>query len=92
MRSELLRGLQWLRSRDAGLLALRRAGRSAIIMPALLALSVKVIGNPVMATFAAFGSLADPELLSLSGLQGFCGYDFGSQIGSPNHGAALSSA
>jgi uncharacterized membrane protein YccC len=58
MRSELLRGLQWLRSRDAGLLALRRAGRSAIIMPALLALSVKVIGNPVMATFAAFGSLA----------------------------------
>ncbi|HEY4701703.1 MAG TPA: hypothetical protein VIH64_07430, partial [Streptosporangiaceae bacterium] len=58
MRSELLRGLQWLRSRDAGLLALRRAGRSAIVMPALLALSVKVIGNPVMATFAAFGSLA----------------------------------
>src|ERR1700761_3097815 len=58
MRSELLRGLQWLRSRDAGLLALRRAGRSAIFMPALLALSVKVIGNPVMATFAAFGSLA----------------------------------
>jgi uncharacterized membrane protein YccC len=58
MRSELARGLQWLRSRDVGLLALRRAGRSAIIMPALLALSVKVIGNPVMATFAAFGSLA----------------------------------
>jgi uncharacterized membrane protein YccC len=53
-----VRGLRWLRSRDAGLLALRRAGRAAIVMPGLLALSVKVIGNPVMATFAAFGSLS----------------------------------
>jgi uncharacterized membrane protein YccC len=51
-------GLRWLRSKDAGLLALRRSGRAAIVMPALLALSFKVIGNPVMATFAAFGSLA----------------------------------
>ena len=32
-------GLQWLRSRDAGLAALRRAGRAAIVMPAMLALS-----------------------------------------------------
>jgi uncharacterized membrane protein YccC len=51
-------GVRWLRSKDAGLLALRRSGRAAIIMPALLALSIKVIGNPVMATFAAFGSLS----------------------------------
>jgi uncharacterized membrane protein YccC len=51
-------GLQWLRSRDAGLLALRRAGRAAIFMPGLLAICVKVIGNPGMATFAAFGSLS----------------------------------
>jgi uncharacterized membrane protein YccC len=50
--------LGWLRTRDAGLLALRRSGRAAIVMPALLALSIKVIGNPVMATFAAFGSLS----------------------------------
>src|SRR6201994_994359 len=57
-RSDLRAGLQGLRSRDAGLLALRRSGRAAIFMPALLALSVKVIGNPVMATFAAFGSLS----------------------------------
>jgi uncharacterized membrane protein YccC len=57
-RLDLKAGLRWLRSRDAGLLALRRAGRAAIFMPALLALSVKVIGNPVMATFAAFGSLS----------------------------------
>ena len=33
----------------------------------------------------------DPELLSLSGLHGFCGYEFGSQIGSPNQGARLNS-
>jgi hypothetical protein len=51
-------GLQWLRSRDAGLAALRRAGRAAIVMPAMLALSENVIGNATMATFAAFGSLA----------------------------------
>src|SRR5215472_1711965 len=40
---------------------------------------------------AAFGVFA-PTLLSLSGLHGFCGYDLGSQIPRPNHGAALSSA
>ena len=51
-------GLQWLRSRDAGLAALRRAGRAAIVMPAMLALSEKVIGDATVATFAAFGSLA----------------------------------
>ena len=51
-------GLQWLRSRDAGLAALRRAGRAAIVMPAMLALSEKVIDNATVATFAAFGSLA----------------------------------
>ena len=38
-------GLQWLRSRDAGLAALRRAGRAAIVMPAMLALSEKVIDD-----------------------------------------------
>jgi len=51
-------GLQWLRSRDAGLAALRRAGRAAIVMPAMLALSEKVIDDATAATFAAFGSLA----------------------------------
>ena len=51
-------GPQWLRSRDAGLSALRRAGRAAIVMPAMFALTEKVIGNATMATFAAFGSLA----------------------------------
>ena len=51
-------GLKWLRSRDAGLAALRRAGRAAIVVPAMLALSEKVIGDATVATFAAFGSLA----------------------------------
>src|SRR6201999_2442107 len=54
----LLRGIQYIRSKDNGLLALRRAGRAAIFMPGLLAICVKVIGNPGMATFAAFGSLS----------------------------------
>src|SRR2546430_10823705 len=34
----------------------------------------------------------EPVLVSLSGVQGFCGYDLGSQSGRPNHGAGLSSA
>ena len=54
-------------SRDGGLLALRRAGRTAIVMPALFALSVKVIGNPQVAAFAAFGSFASLGLASFSG-------------------------
>jgi uncharacterized membrane protein YccC len=55
---ELRQGIQYVRSKDNGLLALRRAGRAAIFMPALLALTIKAIGNPAMATFAAFGSLS----------------------------------
>ena len=50
--------LEWLRSHDAGLGALRRAGRTAIVMPGLFALGTKVIGSPQVATFAAFGAFA----------------------------------
>jgi uncharacterized membrane protein YccC len=50
--------LQWLRTRDAGLSALRRTIRAAIIMPSLFAVGVEVIGNPTMAVFATFGSFA----------------------------------
>jgi uncharacterized membrane protein YccC len=50
--------LRWLRTRDAGLSALRRAGRTAIVMPALFALGARVLDNPTLATFAAFGSFA----------------------------------
>ncbi len=53
-----MRLIQWLRSRDPGLAALRRAGRTAFVMPALFAVGAKAIGNPELATFAAFGSFA----------------------------------
>jgi len=33
-----------------------------------------------------------PVLLSLRGVHAFCGLEFGSQMGRPNHGAGLSSA
>ena len=48
----------WLRGHDPGLVALRRAGRTAVVMPALFALGDKVVGNAAVATFAAFGSFA----------------------------------
>ena len=48
----------WLRERDRGFSALRRAGRAALVMPAMFALGDVVIGNPAVATFAAFGSFA----------------------------------
>jgi uncharacterized membrane protein YccC len=51
-------GWEWLRRHDHGFTALRKASRAALIMPALFALCGPVLGNPVMATFAAFGSFA----------------------------------
>src|SRR5579862_1169012 len=56
-----------IESHDGGLLALRRAARTAIVMPGLFALSVKVIGNPQIAAFAAFGSFASLLLAPFSG-------------------------
>ncbi len=50
--------LTWLRARDAGLAALRRAARTAIVMPLLFAFGTQVLDNPNLATFAAFGSFA----------------------------------
>jgi hypothetical protein len=58
-RPRLLRHpLAWLRTRDRDLAVLRRAGRAAIVMPAMFALGDKVLANPAIATFAAFGSFA----------------------------------
>ncbi|MFG2946411.1 FUSC family protein [Streptomyces adustus] len=45
---------RWVRAHDPGLSTLRRALRAAVITPSLFALSYLVIGNPVMAIFAAF--------------------------------------
>ena len=57
----------WLGRHDPGYAALRRAGRAAIVMPAMFALGDKVIGNPTVATFAAFGSFAMLLLVDFSG-------------------------
>jgi uncharacterized membrane protein YccC len=57
----------WLRRHDPGYGALRRAGRTAIIMPAMLALGVKVIDNPLVGLFAAFGSFAMLLLVDFTG-------------------------
>jgi uncharacterized membrane protein YccC len=59
--------LRWLGLRDHGLAALRRAGRTAIVMPAMMAVGEKVIGNAEVATFAAFGSFAMLLLVDFSG-------------------------
>jgi hypothetical protein len=58
---------EWVRAHDRGYAALRRAGRTAIVMPAMFAIGDKVIGNPVVATFAAFGSFALLLLVDFTG-------------------------
>jgi uncharacterized membrane protein YccC len=65
--SRMLIPLDWLRARDRDLAALRRAGRAALVMPAMFALGDKVIGNPALATFAAFGSFALLLLVDFGG-------------------------
>ena len=62
-----LHPLRWLGQRDRGFVALRRAARAAIIMPAMFALGDEVIGNPQVATFAAFGSFAMLLLVDFGG-------------------------
>ena len=59
--------LDWLRRRDPGFIALRRAARAAVVMPAVFALADIVIGNPVLATFAAFGSFATLLFVDFTG-------------------------
>ncbi|HUA73463.1 MAG TPA: FUSC family protein [Solirubrobacteraceae bacterium] len=59
--------LRWLGGRDRDLAALRRSARAAIVMPAMFALGDKVIQNPAIATFAAFGSFAMLLLVDFPG-------------------------
>src|SRR5229473_2885642 len=59
--------LRWLSQRDRGFAALRRATRTAIIMPAMFAVGDKVIGNAALATFAAFGAFAMLLLVDFGG-------------------------
>jgi len=67
MRLAHLHPLRWLGQRDRGFAALRRATRTAIIMPAMFALGDKVLGNPQVALFAAFGSFAMLLLVDFGG-------------------------
>jgi uncharacterized membrane protein YccC len=64
---KLVHPLQWLGKRDRDLAALRRAGRAAIVMPAMFALGDEVIGIPALATFAALGSFAMLLLVDFGG-------------------------
>jgi fusaric acid resistance family protein len=57
----------WLRRHDPGYGALRRACRTALIMPAMLALGTQVIDNSLVALFAAFGSFAMLLLVDFTG-------------------------
>ncbi|SHM21883.1 FUSC family protein [Actinacidiphila paucisporea] len=56
-----------LRAKDPGLAATRRAGRGAIVMPALFALCSKGLGSPTTASFAAFGAFSMLLLVDFSG-------------------------
>ena len=67
MRLAHVHPVRWLGQRDRGFAALRRATRAAIIMPSMFALGDKVIGNPQVATFAAFGSFAMLLLVDFGG-------------------------
>ncbi len=57
----------WLAGHDPGYAATRRAVRAAIIMPSLFALADKVLDNPEMAYFVAFGSFAMLLLVDFQG-------------------------
>ena len=70
MGAALERFAAWYRAHDPGLAALRRAGRAAILMPLLFAFADKVISNPAVAVFAAFGSFASLVLVDFGGPMG----------------------
>ena len=59
--------VHWLAQRDLGLAALRRGGRTAIVMPGLFAIGDKVLANGDIATFGAFGSFAMLLLVDFGG-------------------------
>lgn len=57
----------WLRLRDPGLAATRRAARNALVMPSLFALCTQVFHAPAVGTFAAFGAFAMLLLVDFTG-------------------------
>jgi hypothetical protein len=65
--SRLSAGRRWLRAHDPGYGALRRAARAAILLPLLFVLGDKVIANPTISYFIAFGSFAMLLLVDFPG-------------------------
>jgi uncharacterized membrane protein YccC len=59
--------LTWVRRHDPGLVALRRAGRGAVVVPATFAFTDKAIGNAGVSTFAVFGTFALLVLVDFGG-------------------------
>ncbi len=59
--------LRFLSISDPGHASLRSAARAAVVMPSVFAIADKVIGNPQVATFAAFGSFAMLVLVEFGG-------------------------
>lgn len=63
----LARVSAWFARHDPGYAALRRATRTAIVMPLLFAFCSIVLRDPQVATFAAFGSFAMLMLVDFAG-------------------------
>src|SRR3954471_3181000 len=62
-----MRVLPWIRAHDPAFAALRRATRAAVVIPLVFAFGSEVIGDPQVATFAAFGSFAMILLVEFGG-------------------------
>ena len=62
-----MRITDWVAAKDPDYLALRRAVRAAIVAPICLALTVEVIGDTAMATFAVFAAIGLLILVDLPG-------------------------
>jgi uncharacterized membrane protein YccC len=61
------RFVQWMRHHDPGYIALRRAGRTAIVMPGVFAISVNILDNATIALFGAFGAVGLLMLVDFGG-------------------------
>src|ERR1700677_267267 len=59
--------VQWMQHHDPVHVALRRAGRTAIVMPGVFAISVEILKNATVALFAAFGAIALLMLVEFGG-------------------------
>ena len=67
IRSPAMRITDWVAAKDPDYLALRRAVRAAIVAPICLALTVEVIGDAAMATFAVFAAIGLLILVDIPG-------------------------